>query len=188
MWITSCTKLVTSVAALQMVEKGLVGLDEDIGRGLTEWKSPGILEGLEEDTGKPILKNKMTPSGSASLGEYFARYTWGPLGLTKDWTFKPQNWDKDKPRVLIQARTPNGSMQEVKSLVEERDEEYDVEPQLKDNKCLMAAIEEADRMKLPGAGKPFLTGLVQLGFESNVDAGGNRRKAKTWYVVLVRID
>jgi len=59
-WIVSCTKLVMSVAALRMVEKGLVGLDEDIGRVLTEWKSPGILEGFEEDTGRPILKNKMT--------------------------------------------------------------------------------------------------------------------------------
>jgi len=36
---------------------------------------------------------------------------------------------------------------ERQGLVEERDEEYDVESQLKDNKYLMAAIEEADRMK-----------------------------------------
>jgi len=71
MWIASCTKLVTSVAALQMVEKGLLDLDEDISRVLTEWKSPEILEGFEEGTGKPILrpaKNKITLRCVRALG------------------------------------------------------------------------------------------------------------------------
>ncbi|KAK7470287.1 hypothetical protein VKT23_001719 [Stygiomarasmius scandens] len=284
MWIASCTKLVTSVAALQMVEKGLVDLDEDISRVLTEWKSPEILEGFEEGTGKPILrpaKNKITLrhllthssgmsygimdprlqqyvnymkiapggrslqdhsllplvyepgegwfygfsidwagavverlSGSASLGEYFAKHIWGPLGLTgDDWTFKPQNWDKDKPRVALQARTPNGAMREVKNIplpqagLYDGTGEYDggggglfmkpagymklleslllnneillkketrdmmFEPQLKDNKYLLAAIEEADRRRLPGAGNPLLCGLP-LGSQYNWGLGG----------------
>ncbi|KAF5359053.1 hypothetical protein D9758_004910 [Tetrapyrgos nigripes] len=51
MWVASCTKLVTSVAALQLVEQGLVDLDEDISRVLTEWKDAQILEGFEEETG-----------------------------------------------------------------------------------------------------------------------------------------
>jgi CubicO group peptidase (beta-lactamase class C family) len=57
MWIASCTKLATSVAAMQLVEKGLVDLDEDITRILFEWKDIQILAGFEEGTGKPILKS-----------------------------------------------------------------------------------------------------------------------------------
>ncbi|KAF2399128.1 beta-lactamase/transpeptidase-like protein [Trichodelitschia bisporula] len=41
-WIASCTKLITSICALQCVEKGLVSLDEDISRILPELKDPEI--------------------------------------------------------------------------------------------------------------------------------------------------
>ncbi|KAK7470274.1 hypothetical protein VKT23_001706 [Stygiomarasmius scandens] len=61
-WIASCTKLMTTVAALQLVERGLVDLDEDITRVLHEWKNPTVLTGFDED-GKPMTrpaKNKMT--------------------------------------------------------------------------------------------------------------------------------
>ncbi|KAF5359054.1 hypothetical protein D9758_004911 [Tetrapyrgos nigripes] len=61
-WGASCTKLVTAVAAMQVVEKGLVDLDEDVGRILHEWKDPIVLEGFD-DKGKPITrpaKTKMT--------------------------------------------------------------------------------------------------------------------------------
>jgi CubicO group peptidase (beta-lactamase class C family) len=70
MWFASCTKLLTTVAAMQVVEKGLVDLDEDITRVLPEWKDPQILTGFEEETGKPILKpskNKMTLRSVRSL-------------------------------------------------------------------------------------------------------------------------
>ena len=56
MWIASCTKLMTAVAVMQCVEKGLFTLDEDISRILPEWKSPDILTGFEEKTGEPILR------------------------------------------------------------------------------------------------------------------------------------
>jgi CubicO group peptidase (beta-lactamase class C family) len=55
-WIASCTKLFTSIAALQCVERGLVSLDEDVSRILPEWKSPDILQGFDDKTGAPILK------------------------------------------------------------------------------------------------------------------------------------
>jgi CubicO group peptidase (beta-lactamase class C family) len=55
MWITSCTKLMTTVAVMQCVERGLFTLDEDISRILPEWKSPAILTGFEK-TGEPILR------------------------------------------------------------------------------------------------------------------------------------
>ncbi|THV08210.1 beta-lactamase [Dendrothele bispora CBS 962.96] len=61
-WVASCTKLVTTIAALQLVEKGLVDLDEDITRVLHEWKNPVVLTGFD-DNGKPTTrpaKNKMT--------------------------------------------------------------------------------------------------------------------------------
>ncbi|THU80377.1 beta-lactamase/transpeptidase-like protein [Dendrothele bispora CBS 962.96] len=261
MWIASCTKLVTSVAAMQIVEQGLVDLDEDISRVLTEWKNPEILEGFEEGTGKPILrraKNKITlrqllthssgmgygimdprfqqyvnymktPSGGkslvhhsllplmfepgegwlygfsidwagavverlsgcASLGEYFAKHIWGPLGFTEeDWTFQPQKWQADKPRVALQARAPDGRLQEVEGLplpqtgLYDGTGEYDggggglfmkptaymklleslllnnevllkketrnkmFEPQLKDNKHLLAVIAFAEKNKV----------------------------------------
>jgi CubicO group peptidase (beta-lactamase class C family) len=61
-WGASCTKLVTVIAALQIVEQGLVDLDEDITRILHEWKDPIVLEGFDE-SGQPITrpaKKKMT--------------------------------------------------------------------------------------------------------------------------------
>ncbi|KAF5332025.1 hypothetical protein D9758_014598 [Tetrapyrgos nigripes] len=63
-WVASCTKLMTIVAAMQLVERGLVNLDEDITRVLHEWKDAAVLAGFD-DSGKPILKpakNKMTLS------------------------------------------------------------------------------------------------------------------------------
>ncbi|KAF5358955.1 hypothetical protein D9758_004909 [Tetrapyrgos nigripes] len=56
-------------------------------------------------------------SGCATLGEYFAKHIWGPLGANEnDWTFRPQNW-LGKPgysRVEMQMRQPDGSMKEAK--------------------------------------------------------------------------
>jgi len=62
-WLLSATKLMTAVAALQCIERGLISLDEDITRVLPEWKDPNLLEGFEPGSGKPILrkaKNKLT--------------------------------------------------------------------------------------------------------------------------------
>lgn len=56
------TKLMTTVAAMQCVERGLIGLDDDISNLLQEWKDAQILDGFD-DSRKPILrkaKNKIT--------------------------------------------------------------------------------------------------------------------------------
>lgn len=55
-WLASCTKLVTVVAALQCVERGLFALDDpdDVHRLLPEWRDPKILSGWTDDD-KPIL-------------------------------------------------------------------------------------------------------------------------------------
>ncbi|TAQ87680.1 hypothetical protein B7494_g3972 [Chlorociboria aeruginascens] len=56
MWIASCTKLLTAIAVLQCVEKGLLDLDDDISTVLSEWKEPQILIGFHATTGEPILE------------------------------------------------------------------------------------------------------------------------------------
>lgn len=57
MWLASCSKLVTTIAALQCIERDLFSLDEpaDVDRLLPEWKDPKILTGWSDD-GQPILQ------------------------------------------------------------------------------------------------------------------------------------
>ncbi|RJE19462.1 beta-lactamase [Aspergillus sclerotialis] len=54
--LASCTKLVTSIAVLQCVEKGLLSLDDDISTILPEWSNREILTGFNEETGEPMLQ------------------------------------------------------------------------------------------------------------------------------------
>ena len=59
----SMTKLISSICAMQCVERGLIGLDDDISDALPEWKDAEILEGFKEGSGEPILRkalNKIT--------------------------------------------------------------------------------------------------------------------------------
>jgi CubicO group peptidase (beta-lactamase class C family) len=58
-WIASCTKLMTTVAALQCVERGLLRLDADITDVLPELKDIDILLEMDDDGSggrKPVLK------------------------------------------------------------------------------------------------------------------------------------
>jgi len=55
MWLASSTKLMTSIAALQCVERGQFSLDEDITRLLPELKDIEVLKGFEAGTENPIL-------------------------------------------------------------------------------------------------------------------------------------
>ncbi|XMA07261.1 hypothetical protein WAI453_000052 [Rhynchosporium graminicola] len=54
--MASCTKLMTSIAAMQCVERGLISLDEDISRVLPELKDGQILK--EAEPGKEIVYQK----------------------------------------------------------------------------------------------------------------------------------
>ncbi len=58
--IASMTKAVTSVAALQCVERGLLKLDEPVSRWLPEFADPQVIEGFD-DTGAPILRPAARP-------------------------------------------------------------------------------------------------------------------------------
>ena len=78
-WIASSSKLLTSISALQCVEKGLLKLDDDIGDILPEWKDPDILTGFDESN-KPIhikaknritLRRLLTHSSGMTYGEMY---------------------------------------------------------------------------------------------------------------------
>ena len=58
-YIASCTKIITSVAALQLVESGAIGLDEPVGRYLDALAHPQVLVGFSAD-GTPELKPART--------------------------------------------------------------------------------------------------------------------------------
>lgn len=61
--MASCTKLVTTIAVMQCVERGLLNLDEDVTGILPELKDLPILTGFEEVDGKdkPILVENTKP-------------------------------------------------------------------------------------------------------------------------------
>ena len=59
-WIASCTKAITSAAALQLVERGLLDLDAPIGERLPNLAAPQVLEGFGPD-GAPRLRPARNP-------------------------------------------------------------------------------------------------------------------------------
>lgn len=52
--IASSTKLITTIAVLQCVERGILALDGDISEVLHEWENPKILVKFDEG-GEPVL-------------------------------------------------------------------------------------------------------------------------------------
>jgi methyl acetate hydrolase len=58
--IASMTKAVTSVAAMQLVERGRIGLDEPVGRFLPDLAAPRVLEGFDR-VGAPLLRPAKGP-------------------------------------------------------------------------------------------------------------------------------
>jgi methyl acetate hydrolase len=59
-WIASMTKVITSIAALQLVEQGRLALDQDAGALLPAVAEAPILEGFDAD-GAPILRAARAP-------------------------------------------------------------------------------------------------------------------------------
>ncbi|KDQ13505.1 hypothetical protein BOTBODRAFT_369468 [Botryobasidium botryosum FD-172 SS1] len=61
-WIASQTKLLTTIAVMQCVERGQIKLEDTISDILPEFAHPQILEGFDEqDGGKPKLRAATTP-------------------------------------------------------------------------------------------------------------------------------
>jgi CubicO group peptidase (beta-lactamase class C family) len=54
------TKVLTAVSVMQLVEKGKVGLDDDLGKLVPELSTVEVLKGFDDD-GKPIMEKKTKP-------------------------------------------------------------------------------------------------------------------------------
>ncbi|KAH7323954.1 beta-lactamase/transpeptidase-like protein [Rhexocercosporidium sp. MPI-PUGE-AT-0058] len=102
MWLASCTKLLTTVAAMQCVERGLLKLDEDVTGILPELKGLKILTGFEEDgngNDTPVLVEN---TKAITLRHLLTHSS----GLTYDF-FNPvmaryRKWQKKTPDLYIQ--------------------------------------------------------------------------------------
>lgn len=93
-WLASCTKLLTSIAALQCVERGLLGLDDSdiVEKYWPEAKRKQVLLGFDCETGRPMtrptagritLRHLLTHT--SGLGYDF----WPPLSTWQDWHGQP---------------------------------------------------------------------------------------------------
>ncbi|EMD67843.1 hypothetical protein COCSADRAFT_34624 [Bipolaris sorokiniana ND90Pr] len=60
MWIASCTKLMTSISVLQLVERGLVSLDDPVYKHIPELESRTVIKGFT-DAGAPIEEKHTKP-------------------------------------------------------------------------------------------------------------------------------
>lgn len=60
-FIASMTKLMTSVATMQIIEKGLVGLDDDLGAIVPELGNREILVSFDEATKTPTFEKPTNP-------------------------------------------------------------------------------------------------------------------------------
>lgn len=60
MWVASCTKLMTSLSCMQLVERGLADLDAPIYKHIPELESFNVLTGFQDD-GTPIEHKHKTP-------------------------------------------------------------------------------------------------------------------------------
>ena len=58
--MASLTKLVTAVCSMQLVERGMIGLDDDVGEVVRELSNLEILK-VFDDEGKAILVKKTKP-------------------------------------------------------------------------------------------------------------------------------
>jgi CubicO group peptidase (beta-lactamase class C family) len=61
LFLASMTKLLTSIAAMQIVEKGLISLETDVTLLIPDLAKQPILRGFEKDSGKPITSPRKNP-------------------------------------------------------------------------------------------------------------------------------
>lgn len=59
--LASMTKLLTSIAALQLVDRGLIALDTDVGPLLPTLAAQPVLTGFAPDSGEPLLAPRTRP-------------------------------------------------------------------------------------------------------------------------------
>lgn len=79
-WIASMTKAITGACVMQLVERGLIGLDDDCGRWVPALAAPKVLDGFDK-SGQPKLR---AAKGSITLRRLlthtagFVYDTWNP--------------------------------------------------------------------------------------------------------------
>jgi CubicO group peptidase (beta-lactamase class C family) len=61
MWVASCTKVMTSICALQLVERGLVTLDDPVYTHIPELEALKIIKSFDADTGAPVEEKHTVP-------------------------------------------------------------------------------------------------------------------------------
>jgi methyl acetate hydrolase len=91
-WIASMTKAITSVAAMQLVERGLLSLDAPIGGLLPALAAPQILEGFDAG-GRPRLRPAARPITLRHLLTHTAGFSYG-------------NWNADIGRYMEATGLP----------------------------------------------------------------------------------
>jgi len=97
--IASMTKAITSVAAMQLVEEGRIGLDDPVAPLLPFLGELQILEGFDEDTGAPLLRPATTPVTLRHLLTHTAGF---------GYAFSSKRLDDAEVRRLIQHDRPDG--------------------------------------------------------------------------------
>lgn len=55
------TKLLTAVSVMQLVEKGKLGLNDDLGELIPQLSKVEVLKGFDDDDGEPIMEKKTKP-------------------------------------------------------------------------------------------------------------------------------
>lgn len=84
-WIASQSKLITTVAVMQAVEQGLVGLDDDVRKIVPALRDIQVLTGFDDDKNEPILEGLSGPLTLRQLISHTSGFAYGarhPL-LTK---------------------------------------------------------------------------------------------------------
>lgn len=92
-WMASMTKPITSVAMLQLVERGRVGLDDAVGQFLPYVDSVDVLDGFDE-AGKPMLRAPVRPVTLRHL-------------LTHTSGFAYRSWNGDMARYCVEVNVPD---------------------------------------------------------------------------------
>jgi CubicO group peptidase (beta-lactamase class C family) len=73
-WIGSCSKAITAIACMQLVEQGRLDLDEPIGKVLPELSNPQVL--LEVQQGVPVMRPAVRPITLQHLMTHTAGFTY----------------------------------------------------------------------------------------------------------------
>jgi methyl acetate hydrolase len=81
MMLFSCTKIFTTVAALQLVEQGKLGLNDPVEKFVPAMKEIKVIEGFGED-GKPILREPKTKATVLHLMTHTAGFSYHFLDET----------------------------------------------------------------------------------------------------------